>query len=297
MFVPWLFVLLYYLYYRKKRVAELPAEAVYPLQHFLNVVTEGATAGFDRRLMSLFHPQLLGKTVDRGVVRAMVRGVCERLGQVVSVPCDTVAVKEVGNEAHIIALVNFEHAKGVRCRMSWEWRLRRKSAMQFHVTAFRIEPPPQMKFDVLEYLNTEDFTYFAETFVERLFQRPPRLAVDMMISSLREKYSGDLDKLQKSVESVCGAPLSGMADPNVTLLSATVLRTSDADPAASNGTVQGLEMRFHVDGVGNREMHVLVVVVIADLRCYVGKYEVRSLPDTRTQVLVDTDTGERLFVG
>ncbi|AAZ10247.1 uncharacterized protein TEOVI_000223400 [Trypanosoma equiperdum] len=310
--VPWFVVLLYYLYYRIKRIGEVPPEVVAPLAHFLEVLTDGATAGYDKELMNLFHPELLTVRVERGVVRAMVRWVCDRLGKVTNIMRDAVLVKDDGDEAHIIALVDFEKVQQVKCRMSWKWRhttgaaprnqssAKTEVSKRFFVTAFRFEPHTEVKSDVLQFLKTDDFIPFAEKFVERLFERPPKTAVEMMVPSLKDKYISNLDKLQGDVRGVCGPLLGGSVDVNCSLIDATVLRgplsTAKEEGQTEEG-VRGIEMSFFVSGVGCRNVNVNLLLVFADLRCYVGRYEVRVVPDTRTQVIVDRDTGEKTFIG
>ncbi|KAH9599433.1 hypothetical protein LSM04_001105 [Trypanosoma melophagium] len=358
--LPWLFLVLYVIYYYYfKRPREFSTTAIAPFLLFMDYLTDGATAGYDKPLMNLFHPELLGNYVERGLVRAMVRCLCKRVGKVVHIPRDTAMTKSRGNNVNFIALVDFQYAKQVKCRMSWIWRQTRNTihtrngpVRAFYVTGFRVEPVGGKEFDVVEFLCTDDFVPFAESFVEKLFERPPKAAVEMMVPALQERYVNDLDKLQRSIQHVCGVTETTAGEPNITLVGETILRAGPAvntsapetngnnrgegnttdnnnnnnnkiststttsttttssstssSPASKGNTpngsdtkgaaIQGIEFRFFVNGISQREMEVTVTVVFAGLRCYVNRYEVRALPDTRTQVVFDHDTGEKTIV-
>ncbi|KEG13260.1 hypothetical protein DQ04_01121150 [Trypanosoma grayi] len=304
--MPWVLLLLYLAYYYYRRPRELSASAVAPFVLFMDYLTDGATAGYDKPLMSLFHPELLGNVVERGLVRAMVRCLCKRLGKVTHIPRDTAMIKSKGNQVNFVALVDFQCAKQVKCRMSWVWcppkeLLHTKTGFmrRFYVTGFRVEPQQGEDFDVLEFLRTEDFVPYAERFVEGLFERPPRAAVGMMIPALQKRYVDDLEKLQQSIQHVSGAAPDGAVEVNATLMSEEIVRApASAEPAAGaeDGAMQGIEMRFLVSGVGRREVEVTVSLVFAELRCFVNRYEVRARPDTRVQVVLDHDTGEKTIV-
>ncbi|ORC89607.1 uncharacterized protein TM35_000111410 [Trypanosoma theileri] len=341
--LPWFFLVLYVVYYYIKRPREFSTTAIAPFLLFMDYLTDGATAGYDKPLMNLFHPELIGNYVDRGLLRAMVRCLCKRVGKVVHIPRDTAMMKSRGNNVNFIALVDFQYAKQVKCRISWTWRptgnmLHTKNGpiRPFYVTGFRVEPAGGKEFDVVEFLRTDDFVPFAESFVERLFERPPKAAVEMMVPALQERYVNDLDKLQRSIQHVCGTTEKTAGEPNITLVGESILRAStSANTAAAAETdgnnrgegntaedtntntntsssstkantpsggdakgsaIQGIEFRFFVNGISQREMEVTVAVVFAGLRCYVNRYEVRALPDTRTQVVLDHDTGEKTIV-
>ncbi|CCD16053.1 unnamed protein product [Trypanosoma congolense IL3000] len=310
---PWFGVLLYYLFFLTKRVKEVPAAVVEPLTHFLDLLTEGASSGYDKRLMNLFHPDLLAAAVHRGVVRAMARCVCTKLGKPVNIPRDTVLVNYDGENNHIIALVDFEKEQQVKCRMTWRdcagskdkppqrGPLSAEVRQQFHVMAFRIEPHKKINFFTEKFLCAEDFIPFAEKFVEQLFDRPPVAAVEMMHPSLREKHIDSIDKLQRDIQLTCGASADDPVNVNHTLVSAKLMcRPASNDDGASQteeASVGGIEMIFRVSGVGRRDVDVNLFLTFSGLQCTVACYRVAAVPDTRTQVIVDCETGEKTFIG
>ncbi|RNF12656.1 hypothetical protein TraAM80_00200 [Trypanosoma rangeli] len=329
-------LLLYYLYYVFKRPREVAASTIAPFLIFMNHLTDGATAGYDKPLMSLFHPELL-KDVERGLIRAMARCLCKHFGKVVHVPRDTAMLRSRDDDVSFVALVDFQHVRQVKCRMSWRWCPPKGvyfampvAQRHFQVTGFHVEPQSMVQFDVLEFLHTEDFVPFAGSFVEKLFERPPKAAVMMMAPPLQERYLAELEKLQNSIQRVCGSAPESRPDVNARLVSETILRdpassgpscanlgsdsaskgageaaedvrgekgnTCEAAEMPTKRAVRGIEMHFVVGGVGLREVEVTVVLSFSGLRCHVIRYEVRAQPDTRTHILLDQDTGEKTFV-
>ncbi|ESS67374.1 hypothetical protein TCDM_04003 [Trypanosoma cruzi Dm28c] len=338
--ISWLILALYGLYYLFKRSREVMASTMAPFIIFMDYLTDGATAGYDKPLMSLLHPELLENVVERGLIRAMARCLCKQFGKVEHIPRDTVMMRSRCDDVNFVALVDFQHAKRVKCRMSWRWRSSGDVFFQkaglvrsFYITGFLVEPRPEEQFDVLNFLHTEDFVPFAESFVEKLFEQSPKAAVMMMVPALQERYMTDLEKLQRSIERVCGISQGSQREVDAKLVSEVILRapalskppgentdreSGDKDGGVVGGgsaaasanddsgdmnekeaaktAVRGIEMRFVVNGVGRREMEVTVVLSFSGLRCYVSRYEVRARPDPRTQVLLDHDTGERTIV-
>lgn len=260
---PWIGMALYGLYFGIfLRPKVLEAHSLSPLLTFLFFLTDGATPGYDQRLMQLFHPDLFkegGGGVQRGLIRAMSRCLLEAFGKPVHIARNTVVIKRNGLQSNCMALVDFERAKGVRCQLSWE---RRPGALKkyrfnnghypkregkeaftvngisiafphtFWVTAFHVDPKPDDAFDVLAYVDVKDFDGFGELFVGRLLQAPPADAVGMMVESLQQKYAGEkVKKLEDAVQSVvtaCGGLVERLADLTVTQMSCKAVYTSPA---------------------------------------------------------------------
>lgn len=324
--IPWSLLVAYGLYYWFfKRPCSMSRAAMGPFVTFYTLLTDGATAGYDKPLMRLFHPGMLKDgAVERGVLRAMTRCLCDRFGKVVAIPRDTVCLKRDGMQANCVALVDFERVKGVTCQLSWVTRLPSVRASErlaqntttstsntstsplerlaavdgigmvplhtFHVTSFHIEPHTHDALDVLQYLQLDDFEHFAEKFVSAIFAQPPRAAIEAMVPALRKRYAADEgNQLQCNVQMVVRAA-GGMREVDAVVSDRRVLR-SEANPKA----IDGIEMTYWVRGA-IRHMEVYLRMTFVGMRCYVTRYELRIRPDERTQVVVDRDSGETTVV-
>ncbi|CAJ1027807.1 hypothetical protein Q4I30_004668 [Leishmania utingensis] len=346
---PWVMMMLYGLYFAIFiRPKEQAAMALSPLLTFLYFLTDEATPGFDQRLMRLFHPSLLeedkdGGSVQRGLIRAMSRCLIDKFGKVTNIPRDTVVLKREGNNVNCMALVDFEKVKQVRCQLSWKHRpgvvkrYREKTGRYparsekesfvlngigiafpytFQVTSFHIDPKKGDEFNILKYLRLVDFDDFGELFVCRLFEKPPRAAVSMMVQPLKEKYSSDeaLTTLQESVHKVvdaCGGLASSLDSLCVDQTSYKAIyapKSEDAVPLPGEPqalkkeddqkapAIDGVDMEYQVKGT-TRNVEVYLRLNFSGLKALVTRYELRLLPDERTQVVVDRDTGKSIIVG
>ncbi|KAG5477343.1 hypothetical protein LSCM4_04562 [Leishmania orientalis] len=346
---PWVMMILYGLYFGVfLRPKEQAAMALSPLLTFLYFLTDEATPGFDQRLMRLFHPSLLeeekdGGSVQRGLIRAMSRCLIDKFGKVTNIPRDTAVLKREGNNVNCMALVDFEKVKQVRCQLSWTRRpgvVKRyrqeggryptRSAKEsfvlngigialpytFQVTSFHIDPKKGEEFNILQYVRLVDFDDFGELFVRRLFEKPPRAAVSMMVQPLKEKYSSEesLATLQKCVQKVvdaCGGLASSLdtVDVDQTSYKAIYAPQPEAaspppgEPPIAKGeedqkapAIDGVDMVYHVKGV-TRNVELYLRLTFSGLRALVTRYELRLLSDERPQVLVDHDTGETVVAG
>ncbi|KAG5502941.1 hypothetical protein JKF63_04714 [Porcisia hertigi] len=184
----------------------------------------------------------------------------------------------------------------------------------FQVTGFHIDPAKGDEFNVLKYINLVDFDDFGELFVRRLFQRPPAAAVSMMIQPLREKYSSDEAQLtlQGSVQKVvdaCGGFASSLDSLDVDQMSCKAIYAPQSEGAAplpgepktageddrKAPVISGVDMQYQLKGT-TRNVEVYLRLTFSGLKALVTRYEVRLLPDERTQVLVDRDTGTSTIV-
>ncbi|KAK7194519.1 hypothetical protein NESM_000369100 [Novymonas esmeraldas] len=350
---PWAMMMVYGLYFGIfLRPKEQAAMALSPLLTFFFFLTDEATPGFDQRLMRLFHPSLLqqetdGGSVQRGLIRAMSRCLIDRFGKVTHIPRDTVVLKRDGSDVNCMALIDFEKVKQVRCQLSWRRRpgvvkqyregtgrypvRTGKEAFTlngigiafpytFQVTSFHVDPKKGDEFNILKYINLVDFDDFGELFVRRLFARPPRAAVSMLVEPLQEKYASDegLATLQASVEKVvaaCGGLAAPLDSVDVDQMSYKAIyaaatpaetaaplpgepqstKTPDADGDRKAPVIDGVDMEYHVKGT-TRNAEVYLRLTFAGLRAFVSRYELRLLADERAQVIVDKDTGDTKVV-
>ncbi|AYU79549.1 conserved hypothetical protein [Leishmania infantum JPCM5] len=345
---PWVMMVLYGLYFGIfLRPKEQAAMSLSPLLTFLYFLTDEATPGFDQRLMRLFHPSLLeeekdGGSVQRGLIRAMSRCLIDKFGKVANIPRDTVVLKREGNDVNCMALVDFEKVKQVRCQLSWKRRpgvvkrYREKTGRYparsekesfvlngigiafpytFQVTSFHIDPKKGDEFNILKYVRLVDFDDFGELFVRRLFEKPPRAAVSMMVQSLKEKYSSGeaLATLQDSVQKVvdaCGGLASSLGSLTVEQTSykavyAPVPEEAEplpGEPQTENEdgrkapAIDGVDMEYLVEGI-TRNVEAYLRLTFSGLKALVTRYELRLLPDELAQVVVDHDTGKSIIVG
>lgn len=318
--VPWavlLGMLTYYFFF--KRVRKMDRQPLAPMVTFFSALTDGASAGFDQQLLRMFHPALLKEgQVERGVVRAMVRCLCAQFGPVVDIPRDTVVMRRDGLQVNCAALVNFTRCRGVKCQLSWVDRIgsvvprapgprlpavidgvRLVPLHSFHVTRFHVEPKRRDEaYNVLEYLDLEDFEPFAERFVERLFLRPPRAAVEMMVPPLRDRHAGEeaLLKLQDSVAAAVAA-CGGLRDKDVdaVLVEKKMCWSEGTGEEGEGKVLNGVEMTFQVAG-NTRDARVIVGFTLVSLSCRVTRYEVVLCPDQRLNLVVDKETQEATAV-
>lgn len=344
---PWVMMVLYGLYFgiflRPKEQATM---SLSPLLTFLYFLTDEATPGFDQRLMRLFHPSLLeeekdGGSVQRGLIRAMSRCLIDKFGKVTNIPRDTVVLKREGNDVNCMALVDFEKVKQARCQLSWRRRpgvvkrYREKTGRYpprsekesfvlngigiafpytFQVTSFHIDPKKGDEFNILQYVRLVDFDDFGELFVRRLFEKPPRAAVSMMVQPLKEKYSSDeaLATLQNSVQKVvdaCGGLVSSLDSLTVDQTSYKAIYAPVPEEAAplpgepkipneddrKAPAIDGVDMEYLVEGT-TRNVEAYLRLTFSGLKALVTRYELRLLPDELAQVVVDHDTGESIIV-
>lgn len=342
--VPWSLVLGYVLYYWFfKRPAKLERAALGPFLTFYTLLTNGATPGFDKQLMSVFHPAVFKDgNVEKGLLRAMARCLTSTFGPVECVPRETVVLKRDGLTVNCVALVDFSKRKQVACHLSWIRRVVSVKSLQtqereglvlpgrrfspeevvdgigmaplgsFHVTGFHVEQRGANTLDVAKYIKPEEFEAFSESFVERLFERPPTRAAQMMLPALQEKHLQDGAKaleesIQRAVRAAGGLYRSGSTAGegiDATLTDETLVKSANKDraaptdessPSSSRSSVDAIDMTFHVRGVC-RDLEVQLRFTVVGLRCFVAFYEVRLLPDHHTQVVVDRDTGTTTIV-
>ncbi|CAG9575226.1 conserved hypothetical protein [Leishmania major strain Friedlin] len=344
---PWVMMVLYGLYFGIfLRPKEQAAMSLSPLLTFLYFLTDEATPGFDQRLMRLFHPSLLeekdGGSVQRGLIRAMSRCLIDKFGKVTNIARDTVVLKREGNDVNCMALVDFEKAKQVRCQLSWKRRpgvvkrYREETGRYparsekesfvlngigiafpytFQVTSFHIDPKKGDEFNILKYVRLVDFDDFGELFVRRLFEKPPRAAVSMMVQPLKEKYSSDeaLATLQDSVQKVvdaCGGLASSLGSLTVEQTSYKAIYAPVPEEAAplpgepqtvnEDGrkapAIDGVDMEYLVEGT-TRNLEAYLRLTFSGLKALVTRYELRLLPVELAQVVMDHDTGKSIIVG
>lgn len=335
--VPWSVVVCFALYYWFfKRPVKAARTALGPFLTFYTLLTDGATAGFDARLMSVFHPLLFRDgNVEKGLLRAMARCLTGTFGPVVRVPRETVALKRDSMQVNCIALVDFERKKQVTCQLSWVRRTASVKSVEarekqgavpvgraftadevvdgigmaplgtFHVTSFHIEQRGQAgklrQLDVLKYLRVEEFEYFGGMFVERFFQRRPVAAVAMMHPALQEKHLADKaaaleESIQKVVRSCGGLGSKGRVTNEVDA-TLTEEKIVQVDTTTSGAATS-------INGIDmtfriccvSRDLELEIRFTFVGMRCYVIKYELRILPDEQRQVIVDRDTGETTVV-
>lgn len=352
---PWIAMAGYGLVYGIfQRPGEMKAMALSPFMTFFFFLTDPATPGFDQRLMRMFHPSLLqekgdGGSVQRGLIRAMSRCLIDQFGPIQNIPRDTVVIKKDGVDVNCMALVDFAKVKQVRCQLSWKKRSsvvkKYKAATgryperkgkeatvingigmafpyTFQVTSFHVDPKKGDEFNILKYIDLNDFDDFGTLFVDRLFQHPPLEAVEMMVEPLQEKYAGEkVDVLQSNVQKVveaCGGLASPLDDLDIdqTSCKAVYTKVDEADQAAAEPipgeptqtgsaakakeatprAIDGVDMEYRVKGK-TRNVEVYLRLTFAGLRAMVARYELRLLADERAQVIVDHDSGNTAVVG
>ncbi|EPY28753.1 hypothetical protein STCU_04898 [Strigomonas culicis] len=252
----------------------------------------------------------------------MARCLCARLGAIAAMSEEVVLQKQSGLRVNCEALVDFERAKAVRCQLAWVARLpsvAKSAAVSdaalwqrveagpplFHVTSFHIAPQAPDVFDVLQYVDLEDFEPFVEEFVLHLVLcRPLAAAVAVMHESLRAHYAeaaaqAELEQKMRRAVQVCG----GLRDPtgDATLKEKRVVRRAAAAATEGGGAegktseVEAIEMVYVLEG-RTRNLEVEVRVIFAGLQCYVIRYNVTLQADTRTQVVLDGETGGTTLV-
>ncbi|EPY29161.1 hypothetical protein AGDE_10095 [Angomonas deanei] len=212
--LPYVFALLWALYYFLfKRSKKFSREELAPFLTFYDQLTKGATAGFDKEFLRLFHPGFFHtkerEMRDTGLLRAIARGVQDCYGPVKHIDEHVVVHKQSGLSFNCAVLVDFQKVRRVQCQLSWVVRLpsvmksaqkgskelhelmisgiRRAPVGSFHVTGFKIVPPKQHEIDFLKYIEIDDFISLGELFVEKLLTKQDTL-VDFFVPSLADKY-------------------------------------------------------------------------------------------------------------
>lgn len=335
--VPWTLLILHSIYHYWMRRPTVSAERIEPLMRYYQLFAAGSSRGYDRMVFELLHPALLQKAdrgALRAMMRYVhntlgpVKGVNLRSCVVKQDGLQVNAVALLAFEKHpavkcrmLWTLRPFAQQQGKNFN----------SPVRFHVSAFHIDMSPLLtpsSLRIVDFLDVDDFVSIGEAFVTSVISSADMGgALELMESQLRAQHEANGgERIQavraKIVAALCAAGGLRGGELECVLMESEFIRapkaaspaakavsgdhnttTSDEESASEaavheepKGDITGFSQEFHVLGQ-HRRIAFTLRLTLFDLLCKVFYYQITILPDERTNVVIDKETGEAQCIG
>lgn len=262
-------------------------------------LTAGHSPGHDKKLFLMLHKKLVAGS-ERGLIRAMAKCMHHECGAFVEFAKDSVSVTEGTTKSGervftVSGKATFAKLSGAHASTSWVVEDHRP-----YFVTFTVEPPAGApSFDVLKFVDPNEFEHFTEEFLFSLFKKEPTHALSAMCDSLRSKYENEaaLAKEVIGVISVAGGLKTKSSADFALVTSSVVSKSTGATDEQGREVVRasGVELEFRIAGAA-RDLKATVRLVFVQKRCQVVRYQLQALKSDVQNVIVDQETGEKIVV-